>query len=254
MSEDVFRPMASWSGDATKEELLSYIALSRALVVHIVDQQSIEQFKFLRYSGIQFQYVEVISIDSLSQPLPLGDVDIFILIVTNIHISQIFIKKYFNQIGRIPKILIAPEITPLDRASALRAGFDGAFDIYKDPDVLFISNLIAIKRRYDISDSQMLEAIRFSEYLNKISYIGQLNIRQEKILRAFISSPDGDVEALSLRSLLSLGNTPISENQLKVLITQTRKKLRPGLAIINSMRLGKGPGKYCLVNCDVGWL
>ncbi len=176
--------------------------------------------------------------------------DIFIICTYSPKKLQTFIKRNARRFDGRPKLALTCATSPNIRAGLFNNGFDGVFDINTDSYDLLLSNLIAIQRRYDFSNKFALGFFRAPDSVQSVAYIDQLNRRQVLILKALLDSSDKSASAEELKKVLSVTGTPISDNQLKVLMTQTRKRLRPGFQIINSFRLGNRRGYYQLIDCE----
>lgn len=242
--------MFTWPDYANKSDLLSYLSSNSILLIDIGDQTSERRIEWFESSDLPFQLLRIESLKEFDAHLPMKAPGILVISSFSAIRASRFIANFGADFQGRPKIFLTIDSSPRARSLALRAGFDAVFDTEKDSDILAISNLIAIKRRYGFAESALVQSVGETDALNAISYIDKLSRRQAIILKALLDSPGQLVSMTTLQTELSLSDEPISENQLKVLITQTRKKLRPGALIINSSRLGKGRGAYCLITCD----
>lgn len=236
-----------WEDRPTSEELLSLMASLRVLVIDFNDQNSEKRISWLTKAGISFSLLEIAPSKLSAYKFDFEGFDVAIVSsCKNGAISQIFKNDSINWL-RKSKLFLTVDTKPADRAHILELGFDNIIDISKDVDVEVIARIIAINRRHALTNAQTIEEEGRSYLLRSISYEGELNRRHTLILNALINAPNGVVRSRDLKLILSLNHEPITENQLKVLISQTRKRLRSHATIISLRKTGEFDGAYKLV-------
>jgi len=163
-------------------------------------------------------------------------------------IERIF-KKFDGRLNHSVTICITNKMTPHHRAMLLMAGFDDVVDITKVQRDEFVARCSAMQMRAEMAYSLQAEKLETELRLNAIADERKLNRRHKIILTRLLSSKNNTVGYELLHEELSLTHEPISLIQMKVLVCQARKALRPGVQIASLawLRL-PGSGYKLLIN------
>ena len=166
-------------------------------------------------------------------------------------LEKIF-KRHEKELEGSVAICITNKMNPHHRAMLLMAGFDDVVDITKVQKDEFLARCSVIQLRADIARRSRNQKIETELKLNAIADERKLNRRQKMILLELLSSKNNTVSYDSLRQSLSLTHEPISLIQMKVLVCQARKALRPGVQIASLAWLQlPGKGYKLLLNDKV---
>ncbi len=118
------------------------------------------------------------------------------------------------------------------RSQLLLAGFDDVFDIDKIAPPEAIARVAAMWQRYELKFAQEKSRKAEREKLNEISYLDRLTPRERAVLEALAEARGTFSSYKSLRQAASNYYEDITFDNLKVIICNLRKKLRPGVQIV----------------------
>jgi len=243
--------MISWTDLPSKADLLLFLKGENILVVDITDESSADRLEWLEACSFEFDVRSLHKSKYLEPPYPIQSADILIVSGSKPAAVARVIRQYEREFEGRPKIAVVKDSSPAERTEILNSGFDSVFDPQKERPETLLAGLVSIIRRYGFTRRAAVDSMNINTALHMISYKDRLNRREALILDALLTAPDRIVKSEDLQSILSISHDPISNNQLKVLITYARRKLRPGVQIVNLTRLGRGPGAYKLLTSDI---
>lgn len=146
-----------------------------------------------------------------------------------------FIKYNFSYLNSKAKFALLKNSDPQKRAKLLNAGFDAVFDIDRCPPEEAISQISSILQRYNKSIPQTTcedEACSFFLESARIS-------NREKKLISLLYKRKGQIVSYSyIQYFLSDWSNGITSNNLKVIISNLRKKLKPSVTIVSHTNVG----------------
>jgi hypothetical protein len=148
----------------------------------------------------------------------------------SLRLKRIF-RECRSYLTRAVVICITNKMSPQNRASLLTAGFDDVIDITKADADEFVARCSAMHLRAEAAYQTHILKLESELKLNAIADESKLNRRHKTILLNLLSSKNNTVSYDVLRDILSVTHEPISDIQMKVLVCQTRKALRPGVQI-----------------------
>jgi len=227
-------------------EFIDSVKERRIVILELSDDQSFDRLKWVLAARLLFELHIIKKTEKLDLKIFSKNYDVIIISCGNEEISSELnddiIKLYRNK----PKIVITGGSTPESRATLLRSGFDDVIDIRLSDGLEFISRIACIDRRYRLTREALAECQNYAGEFMSLCPHDNLNRKQKLLLRTMVNAPDRTVSSIDLCRVLSDNPNPITDNHLKVLLTQTRKKLRPEVKIVSLTRLGKGSGGYHL--------
>lgn len=232
-----------------REKFSQHLASLRITVISIAD----------RYEALRLEWLASQAISYYEYKFKTGDDDkiseyidgshVVIFSGNDPHHLKKIIKKYKYKLDRSIAICVTNKMIPHHRAMLLVEGFDDVIDISKVQRDEFIARCGAMQMRAEMAYKLKAEKLETEIRLNAIADDKKLNRRHKIILTSLLSSKNNTVSYELLREKLSMTHEPISLIQMKVLVCQTRKALRPGVQIASLawLRL-PGSGYKLLIN------
>jgi DNA-binding response OmpR family regulator len=248
MNELFLNNLITWTEDRPKKvQLASLVKSMNVVVIDINDQNSTQRIEWLRNSEIEFQLIELDPFEFAEFSFDFQKFSIVVISSDIMKRANVFIKRFSHKLRYNTKVNISSNTNPKDRAAILNAGFDTIVDISSDIDIEVMARIIAIQRRYGLTQQAVVEEVAATDTLASLTYMAQLNRRHTIIIETMIAEKNGIVKTEELKRILSLNHEPISENQVKVLVSQTRRRLRPGVRIVSLRKVGGVGGAYQLL-------
>lgn len=211
-----------------------------------------ETLKFFKTSNKKFGFT-ILTLKLLSIPsyIRLANSNDCLIIYSANYLNALnLIRRYSSDLHGIPKVALISGAQAIQKANLFHAGYDGVFEIENDSLDLVSQAIIAFRRRYQFSKSKLMKHPGIADEIANLAYIDQLTRRQATILHSLATSPDRSVDTVDLCHLCGSKDGPISHNHLKVLISNLRKSLRPGIKISSLTRLDQDRAGYQLVICE----
>lgn len=144
-----------------------------------------------------------------------------------------FMKYNISLIYMKPRICICAKSTPSRRAKLIMAGFDDVVDAQRTQPIEFIARLFAIWRRYQGHRVRLRQEGDFRVLLNQVCLADRLSRKQTLVITCLLRSPGYCATYNALQIAASHDHMPISIENLKVIISNLRKFLRPGFSIMS---------------------
>lgn len=135
-------------------------------------------------------------------------------------------------------IVLTSRSSPTKRARMLNAGCDDVFDVDRMEIDLAVARLSALLARHEVYQKAFQEAQRQITKLDEIAELSRCSSKEIEIIRLFVLRNSSFVTYINIRSVLGDHFSPISENHMKVFISNLRKKLRPEFKITAITGLG----------------
>jgi DNA-binding response OmpR family regulator len=166
--------------------------------------------------------------------------DYDVLVIGGLDTNRIskFIKANIDALRSIPKIAVVDDIHPSKRAKLLMAGYDDIWDIERMLIEEASARIVAISSRYAQAEAANSRENETTLALNQVAIVKSLSERERTILLELIRSPNRFCSYARLQSLVSDYGADITTNNLKVIISNLRKKLRPGIAVTARQNAG----------------
>jgi DNA-binding response OmpR family regulator len=166
------------------------------------------------------------------------DFDVLVVSGYDVPRSMKFLKENYAAVRSMPKIALVEESRATKRAKLLLAGYDDVFDISRMRVEEGIARICAMRARFAKAQASIEEVENTSRTLAQVAYVQRLSKRERMILLELISAPNRFCSYELLRSLISEWGEEISNNNLKVIISNMRAKLKPGVAVVARMNAG----------------
>lgn len=128
------------------------------------------------------------------------------------------------------------------RSRIMKSGFDDAIDPAKVPTAEAAARIVAIWTRYGAAREIQAKLRQADEGIAHVAYVDQLTRTEKRILGELVRCAGHEVPFAQLRRLMGLGTQQASMDNLRVVISKLRTKLKMETQI-NSIR-GRG---YCLI-------
>lgn len=141
-------------------------------------------------------------------------------------------KHNFPMLKNRMKICLVSKSTARGRAQLIAAGYDDAIDIEKIDPREGLMRFRAIWRRYAEWFERQQEERRQSSKLDELAVAQALSDREKRLLACLELSRGTPVSHATLRSLISSDWEAVSQEHLKVVICNLRRKLNPGVQIV----------------------
>lgn len=149
-----------------------------------------------------------------------------------------FLKENYPAVRSLPKIALVEDSRATKRAKLLMAGYDDVFDVSRLRVEEGIARIGAMRTRFAIAQASIDKVESTGRTLAQIANVNRISKRERTILLELISAPNQFCSYAMLRSLLSDWGEEISNNNLKVIISNLRGKLKPGVMITARMNSG----------------
>jgi DNA-binding response OmpR family regulator len=127
--------------------------------------------------------------------------------------------------GRLILVLTSRS-SPTKRARMLNAGCDDVFDVDRMEIDEAVARLSALLARHEVYRKAFQEAQKQITKLDEIAELSRCSSKEIELIRLFILQKSSFVSYINIRSVLGDHFSPISENHMKVFISNLRKKLR----------------------------
>lgn len=160
-----------------------------------------------------------------------------------------FMARHHQLMRGKSRICLCTAATHAQRADLIAAGFDAVFVTGETHPGEFAAHLFAIWRRYRDSRIQGRAGRECGMMVERAAQAVRLAPKQRAILCTLLSRPGLEVDYAVLAAAAGDDRGPIGLQNLKVLISQLRKLLRPGFEV----RHVPGSG-YCLAGPQADWL
>lgn len=144
-----------------------------------------------------------------------------------------FMKSQAPMMINKVKICICVKSDPKRRAKLIAAGFDDVIDTGRTHHIEFIARIYAIWRRYKYNAESRMQDNELGSMLARVSYLQKIPPKQRAVLVHLIKSRHQSATYNSLRIAASSDTSEISNENLKVIISNLRKFLRPGFRIVS---------------------
>ena len=168
----------------------------------------------------------------------LTEFDILVVSGSDVPRAMKFLKENYPAVRSLPKIALVEESRATKRAKLLMAGYDDVFDVSRLRVEEGIARIGAMRARFATAQASIDKVESTGRTLAQIANVNRISKRERKILLELISAPNQFCSYAMLRSLLSDWGEEISNNNLKVIISNLRGKLRPGVMITARMNSG----------------
>lgn len=142
-----------------------------------------------------------------------------------------FVTENLPALTSKPKIAVTQDSTAKKRANLLTAGFDDVFDISKMDPSEALARVFAIRTRYALAQQELGVKRGSMPSLNEVAYTNQLTPRERKILMELLEASGQFCKYDQLSGAIAAYGKEISAENLKVIISNLRKKLKRGFAI-----------------------
>lgn len=149
-----------------------------------------------------------------------------------------YIKDNMDALQATVKIAVLSNSSPEKRAKLLKAGYDAVFDPLRCEPGEARAHITSIVRSYSYKRIEPKNEYVVGEDYKM--YVGQFELTNREILiMKFLSRKKGSVVRYStLQAQLSGWIDEITLNNLKVMVSNLRKKLVPGVSIVAHMNTG----------------
>ncbi|MBU6268900.1 MAG: winged helix-turn-helix domain-containing protein [Sphingomonadales bacterium] len=128
--------------------------------------------------------------------------------------------------------------TPQRRAQLLYSGFDDVMDVEKTTPSEGIARFRAMLSRLHLQRAKAAAVVRASELLAPACRVELLTPKETRMLSALMERPGRPVSSVRLQAEASRNHHPITDLNLKVSISYLRRKLLPGVRILNTSEGG----------------
>jgi DNA-binding response OmpR family regulator len=229
--------------DQMRSRFETHLASLRIAIISTCDRHEALRNAWLACNGVSNEYFRHCG-DSDDNELEefIRGAEIIIFSSNDIVTTERVFKKYKDNFRQSIIICVANKMSPSHRARLLKIGFDDVTDIAKIHGDEFIARCSSMQLRAKMARQSHAERAEIELKINAIADEGKINRRHKAILVSLLSSKNNTVSYESLRESLSLTYEPISLTQMKVLVCQLRKALRPGVQI-TSLAWLRLPGK-----------
>lgn len=143
-----------------------------------------------------------------------------------------FLKANRAAISGVVKICVTSGSNAQKRAMALHAGFDDVFDSEKMQGIEAAARIEAMRRRYLSAIESGNEKLRSDRLMGEYVAVERLTERERAIVTAMLADNNHFVSYAKVQQLCSDFHSHISFENVKVIICNLRKKLKPGVRII----------------------
>lgn len=147
-----------------------------------------------------------------------------------------FLKDNAPGLRSCVKIAVMAHSSPSKRARVIRAGYDDVFDIFRCSQEEAAARLAVIRKRYEMAADKNAQQYYKDQKLLKVCYLDKISSRERKILEFLMEKNSCTYYRLQVE--ISDFVQEMSLENLKVVISNLRKKLKPGAAIV--ARRGEG--------------
>lgn len=149
-----------------------------------------------------------------------------------------FLKDNYAAVRSLIKIAVLHDSRATKRAKLLLAGYDDVFDVSKLRREEARARILSMRSRYATAQETVDREVNTSATLASIAHVGRLGKRERMILLELIAAPSHFCSYGLLQATISDWGDEISANNLKVIISNLRKKLRTGCAILSRTNAG----------------
>lgn len=143
-----------------------------------------------------------------------------------------FLKANRAALNGVVKICLTCGSNAQKRAQALHAGFDDVFDVEKMQAAEAIARIDAMRRRYQAAIEMDNSKIKNDRILGEYVNVERLTDRERAIMENLIADKSRFISYSKVQQLCSDFHSQISFENVKVIICNLRKKLKPGVRII----------------------
>lgn len=163
-----------------------------------------------------------------------------VLIVGGNDISRMgrYLKANRSAISGVVKICVTTGANAHKRAQALMAGFDDVFDSEKMQPAEAIARVDAMRRRYIAAIEMDNEKVKNDRIMNEWVQTERLTDRERAIIETMLADKSNFVSYAKVQQLCSDFHSQISFENVKVIVCNLRKKLKPGVRIIAQAHKG----------------
>lgn len=135
-------------------------------------------------------------------------------------------------------ICLCTASSPDQRAHLINSGFDAAVDPAEIHQLEFLARVYAIWRRYRMSEVKGVKALDLDAMVDRVADSRMLSPKQRAIVRLLLQMPGHEADYATLCATAGKQKEPIGLQNLKVLISQLRRLLRPGVQIVHDPGCG----------------
>lgn len=141
-----------------------------------------------------------------------------------------YIKEYRSQLRGKVAICLTTKSTAQKRARLIMAGFDDVFDTQRIQSVEALARISAIWSRYDLSRENQMRVNEDEIILSSMANLRFMTPKQRLVFEHLAFSPKRKASYDVLCSVAGEGH-PITLENLKVIVCNIRKMLKPGYVI-----------------------
>lgn len=142
-----------------------------------------------------------------------------------------FMKEHSSMMVNKIKICICMKSDPKRRAKLIMLGFDDVIDIGRTHYLEFMARIFSFWKRYQDNAFSRKKDNEFQRSMTKAAHAYNLPPRLRSVLQHLLKSPGNTATYNSLCIAASSDSNPITRENLKVIISNLRKFLRPGYRI-----------------------
>lgn len=186
--------------------------------------------KWLEELGLHYDEIEFSAKPEIALSSATGHFNIVIFGSDDISRLTSYVKEYRNQLRGKVAICLTTKSTAQKRAKLIMAGFDDVFDTNRIHTVEAIARMAAIWSRYDISRDQQTRLNEDEMLLSSIASLRFMTPKQRLVFEHLALSPHRKASYDVLCSVAGEGH-PITIENLKVIVCNIRKMLKPGFEI-----------------------
>lgn len=142
-----------------------------------------------------------------------------------------YLKSHRSAISGVVKICVTTGANAHKRAQALMAGFDDVFDSEKMQPSEAIARVDAMRRRYLTAIEMDNEKVKSDRIMNEFVHSEKLTERERAIIENMLADKGNFISYAKVQQLCSDYHNQITFENVKVIVCNLRKKLKPGVRI-----------------------
>lgn len=221
------------NGDLTDTEFSNFEKISHLKVRYLTLN---DQYSLIRKRWIQdvfSNYSEFDYSENATNFISIADDDFDVIIIGGDDIRRVNKILKMNQaiINRRLKISVMARSNAQRRAQVLSAGFDDVMDIVRVAPPEAVARISSMWMRYQARFFNENREKILNSRIEKFADLRDLSPRERKIMAAFVENDRNCISYFSLRQLSSEGYDIITYENLKVIISKLRRKLRKNVNI-----------------------
>lgn len=144
-----------------------------------------------------------------------------------------FMKEQLPMMVNKIKICICAKSDPKRRAKLINLGFDDVVDVRRTHPAEFIVRIFSFWKRYQNNASLRQQDNDLEKRILQVLFTNRIPPRLRSTIEHILNSPRNTATYNSLCIAVAPDSNPITKENLKVIISQLRKFLRPGYRILS---------------------